>query len=815
MTNNAIMYKSGNVRQYGNGGCIQFKSRLVKERNVRTEQETYKENMKNTKVKKDEISVYIEDREAVANTYVMRCFFVMMVTFTIAFILNLAGIFVINQALMIRAYIPSVAIYGIIFVVTRVVSISDRRMKYFILFCVVTVLTIMGVYITYHVVLASLLPILYAMLYSSKKIMRYVYTLTVISTLIVIYGGYYFGLCDANMVLLTRDSLQGHLMNGGFAAMEVNSNPAVTLLLFYVGPRCLTYVAFVAVCKNIYGIVNGSLEKLKLTAALEEAKEEAERANRAKSQFLARVSHEIRTPINAVMGMNEMILRESREEETLRCAKDVKDSSMILLNIVNDILDSSKIESGMMELVPVRFELGDLLNDLYNMISLKAKEKGLEISFEISPELPSGYFGDDKRIRQILLNLLTNAVKYTERGSVTLKIEGEVLGEEAVLRCAIVDTGIGIKPEDMEAVQKMYCRVDVQRNRAIEGTGLGLNIVRQFLELMGSELKIQSEYEKGSVFSFELIQQVEDKTPLGDFREKMQESDSVYCSGYTAPEARILVVDDYMMNRKVFKGLVKQTKIQVFEAESGQECLKMLEKDSFDLIFLDHMMPGMDGIETLHVMREKKLGEGIPVVMLTANSLKGDREKYLQEGFDDFLSKPIIPEALDKMILHYLSEAHVCYDKEKELGTDGVQEQSENVKEPVPEEETWEAEVVSPGVVTLSGLRSRLPEIDFESGMMLCGDDEELYLEIFLYFTQSDIKETLTGCRAQGDYQNYCIHVHGFKNNAYSVGAKEIGDLAYEMEKMTREGFPEELEERQKRLFDLYDRVCDEYKRMM
>ena len=568
--------------------------------------------------------------------------------------------------------------------------------------------------------------------------------------------------------------------------MEVNSNPLITLLLFYVVPRCLTYVAFVAVCKSIYRIVNGSLERLKLTAELEAAKEEAEQANRAKSQFLARVSHEIRTPINAVLGMNEMILRESREDETIRYATDVKDSSMMLLNIVNDILDSSKIESGMMELVPVKYELGSLLNDLYNMINLKAKEKGLTIIFDVSPMIPSGYFGDDKRIRQVLLNLLTNAVKYTERGSVTLKIEGDVQGEEALLRCAVIDTGIGIKPEDMKAIQQMYCRVDVQRNRTIEGTGLGLNIVRQLLELMGSELKIQSEYEKGSTFSFELLQPVRDKTPLGDFRENLQKSDSVYRPSYFAPDAKILVVDDYKMNLKVFKGLLKQTKIQVFEAESGKECLRMLEENTFDIVFLDHMMPEMDGIETLHLMKEKKLCEGVPIVMLTANSLKGDKEKYLSEGFDDFLSKPIIPEKLDKMLLHHLPQALV---------------HGEEVVE----------DIASPGNVTMSGLRNCLPDMDYDTAMMLCGEDEELFLDVFQCFIMEEIKEALTGCRAQGDYQNYCIHVHGFKNNAYSVGAKELGDLAYEMEKMTREGFPEEIEERQKRLFEMYDRICAGY----
>ena len=771
--------------------------------------------MEQAKAKKDEIAVYMEDREFVANTYVMRCFFVMMVIFTLTFVLNLTGIFVIEQKLMICAYIPSILIYGIIYAVTRVVSLSDRRTKYFILFSVVTVLTIMGVFITYHVVLASLLPILYAMLYSSKRIMRYVYGLTVLSTVIVVYGGYYFGLCDANMALLTKMNLKGYLMNGGFALAEVNSNPALTLLLFYVVPRCLTYVAFVAVCRSIYRIVNGSLEKLKLTAELEKAKEEAERANRAKTQFLAKMSHEIRTPINSVMGMTEMILRESVEEETKMYARDVKESSVMLLNIVNDILDSAKIESGMMELVPVNYEVGSVLNDLYNMINLKAKEKGLELIFDIAPDIPCGYAGDDKRIRQILLNLLTNAVKYTERGTVTLQIKGERQGENALLRFSVSDTGIGIKLEDIEVIQQMYGRVDMQKNRSVEGTGLGINIVQQFLELMGSKLEIRSEYGKGSVFSFELMQPVVNDKQIGDFRERLKRAEQVYRSSYTAPEAKVLVVDDYKMNLKVFKGLLKQTGIQVFEAESGQECLKMLENNTFDLIFLDHMMPGMDGIETFRIMNEKKLCNDVPVIMLTANAIKGNREKYLSEGFDDFLSKPIMPEKLDRTILKHLPQRLIVHGDT--IQKDIVQYEGDvTLEESQAEQRTEEngGKAEQSGKVSLANLKECLPEIEYKTGVMFCAGDEEFYLEMFDVFTKLTIKQVLTECREKGDYQNYCIHVHGFKNNAYSVGAKEIGDRAYELEMCTKEGFPDNIEELHDGLMRLYDTVCSEYNKI-
>ncbi len=613
--------------------------------------------MGESRKKRDDISVYLEDREYIANMYVLRCFSVTMALYTIAILLNLIGVFVIDQNLMKWGYIPSLIIYLVVVISTRKLSLSNEKTKYFILFMVIVVFTIMGVSITYHVVLVPILPFLYATLYSSKRVMQYVYGLTVISTIIVVYGGYFYGLCDANMALLTVSSLENHMSGGRFLLSEVNQNPYVTLLLFYVVPRCLIYIAFVSVCSSIFTIVSGSLEKAKLTAELEKAKVEAENANRAKSQFLARMSHEIRTPINAVIGMNEMILRESSEPDIHKYAQDVKDSSAILLNIINEILDSTKLEVGMMELVPVNYELNSLLSDLYNMIQIRAREKGLQLEFDIDPTIPKGYYGDDKRIRQIVLNLLTNAVKYTNQGIVSLKVTCTREGENAILHYAVKDTGIGIHKEDIGRIYDKFQRLDLSRNRDVEGTGLGMNIVQQFLQLMGSELQIQSEYEKGSEFSFNIIQKVVDEEPLGDFRGRVVHAEEMKCQTvYTAPDARVLIVDDSEMNRKVFKGLLKRMQVQIYEAESGKTCLEMLQQQAFHLIFLDHMMPEMDGIETMHAIRNQKLCKGVPIVMLTANALVGDQEKYIQEGFDDFLTKPIIPDKLDGIILKYLSD---------------------------------------------------------------------------------------------------------------------------------------------------------------
>ena len=414
--------------------------------------------------------------------------------------------------------------------------------------------------------------------------------------------------------------------------------------------------------QNINLISKHNAELKEMTVQLEKAKEEAERASKAKSDFLARVSHEIRTPVNAILGMNEMVLRESDDDEICNYAHDVKNSSLSLLSIINELLDSSKIESGMMEIIEENYHIGSVLNDLYSMVSIRAKEKELNLSFDVDEKMPQKYCGDAKRIKQVVLNILTNAVKYTTQGSVLLKVSCiKIEKEEAVLRYSIKDTGNGIKEENIAKIYDAFQRFDIEKNKNVEGTGLGMNIVQQFLKLMGSELEIESEYGKGSEFSFEIVQKVVDSTPIGDFKEKtpysVQESDQL--QDFTAPDAKILVVDDNRVNIKVLKGLLKKNKIQTEEAMSGKECLALAGQNTYDLIFLDHMMPEMDGIETLHVMKEKKLCENIPVIVLTANAIVGDRERYLAEGFDDFMSKPVIPQALNEVLLKFLPKEKI------------------------------------------------------------------------------------------------------------------------------------------------------------
>lgn len=386
-------------------------------------------------------------------------------------------------------------------------------------------------------------------------------------------------------------------------------------------------------------------------------------ANTAKSAFLANMSHEIRTPINAIVGMNTMILRDSREKETIENAQEIENASQTLLSLINDILDISKVESGKMDIVPVEYDFSSLVNDVYNMISVKAKGKGLELKLDIDEKIPNRLFGDDVRIRQILINLLNNGVKYTEKGSVTLRVSGQVSDNVVLLKYSVVDTGIGIKKEDMTRLFTKFERLDVIKNRNVEGTGLGMAITQKLLGLMDSKLDVESTYGEGSSFSFYLVQKVVDPAPVGDINKRhaaVRDADE-HRVRFIAPDAKILVVDDNAINRKVFTKLLQRIKIQVDEAESGFAALNMMENKKFDIVFLDHMMPEMDGLETLKRLREDSVNPNIdtPVIALTANAIAGSKEFYLEAGFDDYLSKPIVPANLEKMIYSLLPKEHI------------------------------------------------------------------------------------------------------------------------------------------------------------
>ena len=545
------------------------------------------------------------------------------------------------------------------------------------------------------------------------------------------------------------------------------------VMIGVVGLLCLVLIMFARY--TIKNVENKELQQERIMAL---------QASQTKSDFLSNMSHEIRTPINAILGMDEMILRESKEPNTLEYAENLRHAGNSLLGIVNDILDFSKIEAGKMEIIPVEYHLSSLLNDLVNMIHTRAEKKGLKFIANAEPNIPSILFGDEIRIKQVITNILTNAVKYTEKGSVTLTIDYREKGTDSIIMTVSVkDTGIGIKPEDLEKLFNAFERIEEKRNRTIEGTGLGMNITQQLLHLMGSELQVDSVYGEGSMFWFDIEQKIVSREPIGDFEEAFRNSlknHQEYHEKFTAPDAEILVVDDTVMNLTVVKGLLKQTKIKIDTAESGYECLDMVMKKKYDVIFLDHRMPGMDGIETLHEMQitPANPNSNTPVISLTANAISGAREKYLAAGFVDYLTKPIDSAQLENMLIKYLP-------KEKVLIVDGKNEEGEDVE--IPE------------------LLQNLKGIDVKAGIEHCGD-VELYLEALKVYANSIVESAneIEGYFNAEDWKNYTTKVHALKSSSRVVGANELSDRARRLEDAGNSLYIDEIKQDTKPLLDLY-----------
>ena len=388
---------------------------------------------------------------------------------------------------------------------------------------------------------------------------------------------------------------------------------------------------------------------------LELEKDAANASNKAKSDFLANMSHEIRTPMNAIIGMDEMILRTSPSDPVRKYALNIQSAGKTLLSIINDILDFSKIESGKMDLVPVEYSFASVMNDIVNMTMNKAHDKGLKYNISVSHDIPSVLKGDEIRVRQVLLNLINNAIKYTHEGGVSVVVSYGM--DSSMLNVVVKDTGIGIKEEDMEKLFGSFQRLEEDKNRNIEGTGLGLSIALKLTRMMEGNITVESVYGEGTTFTAVMKQEVIDKTPIGDFAQnvsRLQEHTDDYRPALIAPTARILIVDDNEMNLEVISSLLEDTKIKVTTAQSGKECIDILDKKAFDVIFLDQMMPEMSGVETLEEMKKRNLAMNTPVIALTADAIVGARENYINQGFSDYLSKPVIYEALEAILLKYL-----------------------------------------------------------------------------------------------------------------------------------------------------------------
>ena len=402
-------------------------------------------------------------------------------------------------------------------------------------------------------------------------------------------------------------------------------------------------------------------------------KKEIEELNRAENNFFSSMSHEIRTPINTIIGLNEIILREDISDEVAENARNIQGASKMLLSLINDILDISKIKSGKMEIVNVSYETGALFSEIVNMIWIKAKEKGLEFKLHVDSSIPSMLCGDEVRIKQILINLLNNAIKYTSEGSVTLSVRCERQGVNRVrVWYSVEDTGMGVKKENIPYIFNAFRRVDEEKNRYIEGTGLGLSIVHQLVELMGGEISVNSVYTKGSTFIVSLDQDIIDEQALGTFTltTRSRSSDGEpYRQSFEAPDAHILVVDDNDMNLMVVTKLLLETKIQIDTASNGAECLRLTQNHHYDCILMDHMMPEMDGIECLHALRVQPGGlcQDVPVVALTANAGSDNQLLYRKEGFSGYLAKPVSGALLEAAMLSILPKelVRLCEDTEQ------------------------------------------------------------------------------------------------------------------------------------------------------
>ncbi len=527
-------------------------------------------------------------------------------------------------------------------------------------------------------------------------------------------------------------------------------------------------------------VLDDDTEHFKYMDDLREQTLIAENASKAKTSFLANMSHEIRTPINAVLGMDEMIIRESNQESIRSYAVDIRNAGRTLLSLINDILDFSKIEEGRMEIIPVQYELSSLINDLLNMIRERALKKGLELEVTTDKEVPHILYGDEIRIRQVALNLLTNAVKYTNKGKITFEVGFEKLSDRQIaLKFRVKDTGIGMKEEDMDKLFTPFTRIEEKRNRSVEGTGLGMSIVTQLLALMDSKLDVKSTYGEGSEFSFAITQDVVKWEPMGELAERfssVSESVEDYHELFQAPDAHILVVDDTEVNLVVVKNLLKQTQVVIDTVTSGKEAITLVKNNRYDVVFIDHMMPDMDGIETLHRIKEECETKGTFFVALTANAVSGSRERYISEGFDDYLSKPIDGRRLEEMLKNYLPDSKIKAVIPSE--TD-----AESGKNGDDREEGSSGNSGDSGKAVIPEWIKAIPEIDINKGIEGCGSEESFLsvLEVF-YRTGAQKADEIERFYTEEDWENYTIKVHALKSSARIIGAAELSEEARDLE---------------------------------
>lgn len=566
---------------------------------------------------------------------------------------------------------------------------------------------------------------------------------------------------------------------------------------YYVVQEVVISLGIIFMSLIVAEIVNSLIteQNHRLLDALRKEKrsqQEAEAANMAKSSFLANMSHEIRTPINAILGMNEMILREEKDPAIRGYAGNIQASGNSLLSIVSDVLDISKIESGKLEIIPVDYEVNSLISDCCNMAAGRAKAKELELLVECADNVPMKLCGDETHIRQIIMNLLTNAVKYTEKGTVKLIVSGRFTDGGFVLKVDVSDTGIGIAEENLPQLFTQFQRFDLQRNRNIEGTGLGLSIVKRLCDLMSGTITARSVLGSGSTFTVELPQKVVDSTPCGGVNLNYSAgAEHEYHHSFEAPEARILAVDDLPVNLLVIANLLKETRIKIDTAGSGRECLDKCSQQKYDLILMDHMMPEMDGVQTFEKLHGDKSSPNFetPVIMLTANALAGMREQYMDVGFADYVSKPVRGAKLEEAIRRNLPESLI--------------------KPASPE---IPAEAVSTEPSGFADICSAVPELNVNAALQYCCGSAELLNDLLHDFTENDHFSDLKAAFEEKRWEDYRRHAHSLKSTSLMIGLTGLSERARASELALKGGCTEFAELNHDSLIEEYSALLGKIK---
>ena len=566
---------------------------------------------------------------------------------------------------------------------------------------------------------------------------------------------------------------------------------------YYVVQEVVISLGIIFMSLIVAEIVNSLIteQNHRLLDALRKEKrsqQEAEAANMAKSSFLANMSHEIRTPINAILGMNEMILREEKDPAIRGYAGNIQASGNSLLSIVSDVLDISKIESGKLEIIPVDYEVNSLISDCCNMAAGRAKAKELELLVECADNVPMKLCGDETHIRQIIMNLLTNAVKYTEKGTVKLIVSGRFTDGGFVLKVDVSDTGIGIAEENLPQLFTQFQRFDLQRNRNIEGTGLGLSIVKRLCDLMSGTITARSVLGSGSTFTVELPQKVVDSTPCGGVNLNYSAgAEHEYHHSFEAPEAKILAVDDLPVNLLVIANLLKETRIKIDTAGSGRECLDKCSQQKYDLILMDHMMPEMDGVQTFEKLHGDKSSPNFetPVIMLTANALAGMREQYMDVGFADYVSKPVRGAKLEEAIRRNLPESLI--------------------KPASPE---IPAEAVSTEPSGFADICGAVPELNVNAALQYCCGSAELLNDLLHDFTENDHFSDLKAAFEEKRWEDYRRHAHSLKSTSLMIGLTGLSERARASELALKGGCTEFAELNHDSLIEEYSALLGKSK---